>query len=78
VGCSYGEVVEGRVEWDVGNFMPAWRSPDENYSLSAYVRNVSDNRYITSRVLATEAPPFLFTPTQYDPRTFGVILNARF
>jgi hypothetical protein len=57
--------------------MLSWRSPDEHYSVSTYVRNVSDNRYITSKVLATETPPFLFTPTQYDPRTFGVILNAR-
>lgn len=57
--------------------MLSQRSPGEYYSVRAYVRNVSDSQYITSKVLTTQTPPFLFTPTQYDPRTFGAILNAR-
>jgi iron complex outermembrane receptor protein len=62
----------------IGDLSLTWIAPNERYSASGYVRNVSDNRYITSRPLGTETAPFTYSPTQYEPRTYGVIVNAHF
>lgn len=62
----------------IGDLAMTWRSANEHYSVGAYVRNVTDNRYLSDVILGTNAQPFTYTQTQYDPRTYGVILNVRF
>jgi outer membrane receptor protein involved in Fe transport len=63
----------------LGNLSATWASPRSHYTLTGYVRNVGDNRYITSVVATTPAvTPETYTPTQYDPRTFGFIAAVKF
>ena len=63
----------------LGDLSATWASPRSRYALTGYVRNVGDNRYITS-VAATTPPvtPEMYTQTQYDPRTFGFIAAVKF
>ena len=60
-------------EW-VGDLGATWASPSGNYSLTGYVRNISDNRYNTLTFLQTAS----IEATPYDPRTYGVVLSAHF
>ncbi|WP_052309455.1 TonB-dependent receptor [Novosphingobium sp. Rr 2-17] len=58
----------------------------DRYSLTAYVRNIGDKRYIsTGTVVAgagavgsTDAPANIVIARYADPRTFGVVLTADF
>jgi outer membrane receptor protein involved in Fe transport len=63
----------------VGDITATW-SVNLHASLSAYVRNVGDNRYITNGN-ALILPPLntlqVFA-SQYDPRTFGLVLHVSF
>jgi iron complex outermembrane receptor protein len=63
----------------IGDLSATWASPRSHYSLTGYVRNVGDNRYITS-VAAASPPvtPETYTQTQYDPRTYGFIAAVNF
>lgn len=58
----------------VGDVNLTWSSEGGKYALTAYCRNVGDNRYKQSASVLT--PPA--TGTQYDPRTFGVVLHASY
>jgi iron complex outermembrane receptor protein len=75
----------------IGDFSTTWNSADHHYSLSAFVRNFTDNNYISSVSLtqvSTVVPPtseslaaktpFLFTQALYDPRTYGLVFNVNF
>jgi iron complex outermembrane receptor protein len=56
-----------------GDFDATWRSSGGKYSVGGYVRNFTDKRYYTYRVGSSEA-----NVDYTDPRTYGVILSARF
>lgn len=68
----------------VGDLDGTWLSSDGHYSVTAYVRNIGDNRYKTYvsslGVDTSTAPPSLigFTAIPYDPRTWGVVLGVTF
>ncbi|WP_052309508.1 TonB-dependent receptor [Novosphingobium sp. Rr 2-17] len=64
-------------EMVVGNVNVGWTSADRKYSLSAYVRNVTNNR-TASALFFTSFSPITATGTRTDPRTFGAVLQARF
>jgi hypothetical protein len=46
--------------------------------VTAYVRNVTDNRYKTFGQLQLLQPFVVATGTRNDPRTFGIVLTARY
>jgi iron complex outermembrane receptor protein len=61
----------------VANVNVTWASSSGNYSVTGYVRNIGDNQYKSVvSVLGNVTPVTSGTP--YDPRTYGVVLNARF
>jgi iron complex outermembrane receptor protein len=64
-------------EW-TGNLSSGWLSSNGIYSVTAYVRNVTNNRYKTFAQLQSLVPVIVATGTQNDPRTFGIILTARY
>lgn len=63
-------------QW-TGNLSSSWLSSDGTYSVTAYVRNVTNNRHKTF-VQVLSQQPFTATGTQNDPRTFGIVLSARY
>jgi outer membrane receptor protein involved in Fe transport len=60
----------------LGDISTTWTSPATKYSATAYMRNVTDKRYKTSATLPTGSP--LTNVTVGDPRTWGVMLKAKF
>lgn len=73
-GMAYEHVGD---QW-VGNLSSTWRSSDDIYSVTGYVRNVTDNRYTTFVQLQSLVPTVIANGTRYDPRTFGLVLTARY
>ena len=62
----------------LGNLDLTWVSGDSRFSVTGYVRNVSDYRYKTYVNLQTISPAVLASGTESDPRTFGAVLTAHF
>lgn len=65
----------------LGNLSAVWRA-NENFSLTAYVRNVTNHQFFKKVTLdkIPGPPPTIYTYQQQfnDPRTFGVVLNIDF
>jgi hypothetical protein len=51
---------------------------DRNYSMSGYVPSVESNRHKSSVTISPGLNAIACTVTPYDPRTYGVVLSARF
>lgn len=69
----------------IANVSMTWTSQDDNYSVTAYVRNAADNDYMSagSVVGFSDAAVTPRTVTdadaaKYDPRTFGLVFQARY
>lgn len=70
----------------VGNVSASWLSPTSRYSISGYVRNVTDNQYKISggvnltngRLSGSAGGTFGAFKPIYDPRTYGIVINCRF
>lgn len=60
-----------------GNVNLTWTSTDGRFSLTGYVRNVTNYRYKTY-VNLQSLSPLQASGTQSDPRTAGAVLTARF
>ncbi|HEU4960716.1 MAG TPA: TonB-dependent receptor [Sphingomonas sp.] len=60
-----------------GNLNLTFTTADKKYSLTGYVRNVTDKRYKTY-VNLQSITPLQVTGLLSDPRTFGVVLTAKF
>jgi iron complex outermembrane receptor protein len=60
-----------------GNVNATWKLA-ENVSLSAYVRNVSDERYKTFLNVSAITPGTVGGAVLSDPRTYGAVLNVGF
>jgi iron complex outermembrane receptor protein len=73
-GLAYVRVAD---QW-TGNLSSSWQSSNGIFSVTAYVRNVTDNRYKTFGQLQLLQPIVVASGTQNDPRTFGVVLSARY
>lgn len=71
-GLAYVHVGD---EW-ISNLNGSWRSSSGKYSVTAYLRNVTDNRYKTYVQLQTLEPVPVASVAQYDPRTVGIVLSA--
>jgi outer membrane receptor protein involved in Fe transport len=54
-----------------------WTNDGGRFSVTAYARNIADKRYMTF-ILLQSVTPLSASGTQYDPRTFGVVLAAHF
>jgi iron complex outermembrane receptor protein len=63
-------------QW-TGNLSSSWLSSDAVYSVTGYVRNVTNNRYKTFVQLVSQQP-LIATGMQNDPRTFGIVLTVRY
>jgi iron complex outermembrane receptor protein len=61
----------------VANLSVTWASSSDMYSVTGYMRNVFDNQYKTTATVPLSGTG-LYGTALYDPRTFGVVLNARF
>jgi iron complex outermembrane receptor protein len=73
-GMAYVHVDE---QW-TGNLSGTWVPGSGNYSVTAYVRNVTNNRYKTFTQLQLLQPVVVASGTQNDPQTVGIVLTARF
>lgn len=70
----------------IGNLNANWTSADGTFSISAYVRNVTDKRYSTMSEIELLAFPDDFNPVGIAggnyrltaPRTFGVVASVNF
>jgi iron complex outermembrane receptor protein len=63
----------------VGNLSSTWSLADNRLSVTGYVRNVTDNRYKTSiRVNSLGNVISGSTVTEYDVRTYGVVIGVNF
>jgi hypothetical protein len=63
----------------VGNISATLATSNNNYSLTTYVRNVGQNRYkSTAGAQGNSSSSISYGTGLYDPRTYGVVLNARF
>jgi outer membrane receptor protein involved in Fe transport len=59
----------------IGNLNGVWSSAEGRFSVSAYVRNFTNEKYATYDV---QGNPNSFLVDWTDPRTYGVALSARF
>ena len=59
----------------IGNLSGTWSSDGGRYSISAYVRNFTDEKY-TSYGVAGD--PTSLSVNWIDPRTYGAMLSVRF
>lgn len=59
----------------IGNLSAAWASDGGRYSISAYVRNFTDEKYTEYTVLID---PTSLDVDWNDPRTYGVLLSTSF
>ncbi|WP_244410713.1 TonB-dependent receptor [Nitrospirillum viridazoti] len=57
----------------LGNLNATWAAT-ENISLTGYVRNVGDHRYITKTIYSSG----VYQPYLNDPRTYGAVLSVNF
>lgn len=61
----------------LGNLNLTWASADSRFSITGYVRNITDKRY-KSYVNLQSISPLQATGTLSDPRTFGGVLTVKF
>jgi outer membrane receptor protein involved in Fe transport len=59
----------------IGNLTGTWSSDGGRYSISAYVRNFTDKRYIAYDVAGD---PTSLAVSWTDPRTYGAVVSVRF
>ena len=58
-----------------GNLNSTWSSAAGRYSVSAYVRNFTNKRYVTYTL---QGDPTNFLADWTDPRTYGIVVSAAF
>jgi iron complex outermembrane receptor protein len=73
-GLAYMHVDD---QW-TGDLSSTWRSSNGLYTVTGYVRNVTDNRYKTFAQVQLLQPFVVASGTQSEPRTFGIVLSAAF
>ena len=64
--------------WDRFDARMTWTAPAGKMALTAYVKNISDDRHSTDASGGTISDGFLRTELLSDPRMFGLQLNYRF
>ncbi|EIZ78832.1 Outer membrane salicin receptor, partial [Novosphingobium sp. Rr 2-17] len=70
----------------IGNVNATWTSADDRFSVTGYVRNITDNRYFVARTITTTgfsgpvpSDQWTFaTQALSDPRTYGFVVGVRF
>jgi outer membrane receptor protein involved in Fe transport len=58
-----------------GNFNSTWSPSGGRYSVSAYVRNFTNKKYVSYTL---QGDPNNFLADWTDPRTYGLVLSAAF
>lgn len=62
-----------------GNLSATWMGPDGAYSVTAYVRNVTDERFKTGADIISAVNGVVVANGELsDPRTWGIVLTGRF
>lgn len=62
----------------VGDLTATWISADDRFTVSAYLRNVGNNRYKVNAGINNGFPgTFNATTERYVPRTYGVVVSAK-
>ncbi|MDB6012433.1 MAG: TonB-dependent receptor [Gammaproteobacteria bacterium] len=61
----------------IGDVSSTWTSRNRKFSLTGYVRNVSDDRYVTG-IQPSRTTPYTYIQYQYEPRTYGFIGTVHF
>lgn len=75
---AYTPYIHVDSQW-VGDLSGTWALADGKYSFTGYIRNVTNNDYKTSGQLTEAAGGgYTATATQYEPRTYGVVLHVGF
>ncbi|MGI9265620.1 MAG: hypothetical protein ACR2QU_11880, partial [Gammaproteobacteria bacterium] len=64
--------------WGRGDLRASWLSPSSAMTITAFVKNVSDDRYATDASGGTIADGFLRTEYLIAPRLYGLALNYKF
>ncbi|EIZ78822.1 TonB-dependent receptor [Novosphingobium sp. Rr 2-17] len=62
----------------LGNVNLNWTSADKRFSLSGYVRNVTNSRTASTLSVLSISPSLSITGTRTDPRTYGIVAQAKF
>ena len=71
--------VNGMLEsWGRGDLRASWLSPSSSMTITAFVKNVADDRYATDASGGTIADGFLRTEYLTTPRLYGLAFNYRF
>ena len=77
MAAGAGPWIHTDTEW-MGDLTATWTSADDHYSISGYVRNVTDNRFKTNVDIQSNTPSQGTTAVLYDPRTYGVVFTTNF
>ena len=64
--------------WDRFDARVTWTAPSEKLALTAFVKNITDDRHSTDASGGTISDGFLRTELLSDPRMYGLQLNYRF
>ena len=64
--------------WDRIDARVTWTAPSEKLALTAFVKNITDDRHSTDASGGTISDGFLRTELLSDPRMYGLQLNYRF
>ncbi len=63
----------------IGDASATWASSHDTYFVTGYVRNLGNNRYLAPVVASLGfTAPLVFTQSQYDPRTYGLVIGVNF
>jgi len=69
----------GKLEaWDRVDLRAIWRAPADNLSVSAFVKNLMDDREATDASRGTATDDFQRSEAVTDPRMYGVAVNYNF
>jgi iron complex outermembrane receptor protein len=74
-----GNTENGKLDsWDRFDARMTWTAPSGKLALTAYVKNISNDRHSTDASGGTISDGFLRTELLSDPRMYGLQLNYRF
>lgn len=59
----------------VADINATWTTSDNRFSITGYIRNLTNNRYKTN-VLVQTMDPVNVKATPYDPRTYGLVVSV--
>jgi iron complex outermembrane receptor protein len=64
--------------WNRVDARATWTSPTDTWGITAFIKNIADNRYATDASSGTIADGFLRTEYLTNPRMYGLQVNYKF